>query len=72
MVRGLIYAGAGALVMSHWKVDSAATGLWMQTFYEVAQTRPVPEAIQLASLKVREDPSLRHPYYWAAFTLVGR
>jgi CHAT domain-containing protein len=72
MVRGLIYAGAGALVMSHWQVDSDATALWMQTFYEAAQSRGLPEATRLALLKVKSVPSFRHPYYWAAFTLVGR
>ena len=40
MVRALIYAGAGTLVLSYWEVDSAATALWMQTFYEAAQSRP--------------------------------
>ncbi len=36
MVRALIYAGADTLVLSSWKVDSEATALWMQTFYEAA------------------------------------
>jgi CHAT domain-containing protein len=70
MVRGLLYAGAGSLVMSHWEVDSDATALWMREFYEAAQTRPLPEAVQRASTKVRT--SFSHPYYWAAFTLIGR
>ena len=72
MVRGLIYAGAGALVMSHWEVDSEATALWMQEFYETAQSRSLPEAMQKASAKVRAVPSFQHPSHWAAFTLVGR
>jgi len=72
MVRGLIYAGAGSLVMSHWEVDSDATALWMQEFYQAAQSRPLPEALQRASGKVKAVQSFHHPYYWAAFTLVGR
>lgn len=72
MVRALIYAGAGTLVVSYWKVDSAATALWMQTFYETAQSRPLPEAARAALARVKATPEYAHPYYWAAFTMVGR
>jgi len=72
MVRALIYAGAGTLVLSYWEVDSAATALWMQTFYEAAQSRPVPEAARTALARVKARPEFSHPYYWAAFTMIGR
>ena len=72
MVRALIYAGAGTLVLSYWEVDSAATALWMQTFYEAAQSRPVPEAARAALARVKAKPEYGHPYYWAAFTMIGR
>ena len=72
MVRALIYAGAGTLVLSYWEVDSAATALWMQTFYEAAQSRPLPEAARLALARVKSRPEYGHPYYWAAFTMIGR
>ena len=72
MVRALIYAGAGTLVLSYWEVDSAATALWMQTFYETAQSRPVPEAARAALARVKARPEFGHPYYWAAFTMIGR
>jgi CHAT domain-containing protein len=72
MVRGLMYAGAGTLVLSYWQVDSDATALWMETFYQAALTRPLPEAARIALVKVKSNPSFSHPYYWAAFTMVGR
>jgi CHAT domain-containing protein len=72
MVRALIYAGAGTLVLSYWEVDSAATALWMQTFYEAAQSRPVPEAARVALARVKAKPEFSHPYYWAAFAMIGR
>jgi CHAT domain-containing protein len=72
MVRALIYAGAGTLVLSYWEVDSAATALWMQSLYEAARSRPLPEAARAALMKVKNHPSYRHPYYWAAFAMVGR
>jgi CHAT domain-containing protein len=70
--RSLLYAGAGTLVLSYWEVDSDATALWMQTFYRAALTRPMPEAARLAAQSVRANPAYRHPYYWAAFGMVGR
>jgi CHAT domain-containing protein len=72
MVRALIYAGAGTLVLSYWEVDSAATALWMQAFYEAALTQPLPAAARTALLKVKNTPNYRHPYYWAAFGVTGR
>jgi CHAT domain-containing protein len=72
LVRALIYAGAGALVLSYWEVDSDATALWMRTFYEAALTRPIAEAARVALTRVKSDPAYSHPYYWAAFAMVGR
>jgi CHAT domain-containing protein len=72
MVRGLMYAGAGTLVLSYWEVDSDATALWMQTFYDAALSRPMPEAARAALLKVKSNSAYSHPYYWAAFTMIGR
>ena len=72
MVRALIYAGAGTLVLSHWQVDSAATAVWMQAFYEAGKSRPLTHAARAALVKVKSIPEYRHPYYWAAFTMIGR
>jgi len=72
MARALIYAGAGTLVLSYWEVDSTATALWMQTFYEAAQSRPLAEAARTALARVKARPEFGHPYYWAAFGMIGR
>ncbi len=72
MVRALIYAGAGTLVLSYWEVDSAATALWMQSFYRAAQSRPLADAARAALIQVKARPEYSHPYYWAAFTMIGR
>ena len=67
-----MYAGASTLVLSHWQVDSDATALWMEAFYQAALTKPLPEAARMALIKVKNTPVYSHPYYWAAFTMVGR
>jgi CHAT domain-containing protein len=71
-IRALLYAGAGALVVSYWKVDSAATAIWMRAFYRRSLRAPLAEGARLASMQVRSRPEYRHPFYWAAFILVGR
>ena len=70
--RALLFAGAGTLVLSHWEVESSATALWMQTFYQAALTGPIQEAARAALLKVKNTPEYSHPFYWGAFTMVGR
>jgi CHAT domain-containing protein len=72
MVRALIYAGAGTLVLSYWEVDSAATALWMQSFYQAALSRPLADAARTALTRVKSNPTYSHPYYWAAFAMIGR
>jgi CHAT domain-containing protein len=72
MVRALLYAGAGTLVLSYWEVDSAATALWMRTFYQASLTKPPGEAARAALLRVKKERAFNHPYYWGAFMLVGR
>jgi CHAT domain-containing protein len=32
----------------------------------------MPEAARAALLKVKSNPGFGHPYYWAAFGMVGR
>ena len=59
-------------LLSQWAVDSEATSAWMQAFYEVAQNRPVAEAVRVASMRVKDSPGRAHPFYWAAFTLLAR
>jgi CHAT domain-containing protein len=72
MARALIYAGAPAMLLSQWRVDSESTALWMQTFYQSALSRSIPAAARDALIRVKANPAYRHPYYWAAFTVISR
>ncbi|SEM18465.1 CHAT domain-containing protein [Syntrophus gentianae] len=72
MTRALLYAGAKALVLSSWEVDSASTALWMETFYREAREQPLNEAARRALVAVKANPQYGHPYFWGAFTLMGR
>jgi CHAT domain-containing protein/tetratricopeptide (TPR) repeat protein len=70
--RAFLYAGAQSLILSHWRVDADSTRLWMETFYRAAQTQVPAEAARRALLAVKSKKEYSHPYYWAAFTVIGR
>jgi CHAT domain-containing protein/tetratricopeptide (TPR) repeat protein len=72
MLRALLYAGAGTVVLSNWEVDSASTALWMETFHRAAQANPPVEAARQALRAVKKRPEYAHPYFWSAFMLVTR
>jgi CHAT domain-containing protein len=72
MQQALLFAGAQSLLVSAWKVDSAATSMWMQTFYREAQTKTPAEAAREAIRTVRRDPRYSSPFYWAPFLLIAR
>jgi CHAT domain-containing protein len=63
-------AGAEAIVASLWKVNDEATRDYMVTFHrELGAGHAV--ALQRAQLALLGDPATAHPFYWAAFILIG-
>lgn len=64
-------AGVSTVVASLWQVDDRATGLLMQEFYKNMKTMSKVEALQKAQLYIQKMPNYSHPYYWAAFQVVG-
>lgn len=72
--RAFLAAGAKSLVMSLWPVEDNATGELMQRFYQhLLNGESKVQALRAAqcSLIQRTDTGYTHPYYWAAFRLVG-
>ena len=70
LVRGFLSAGARAVMVSLWAAHDAATAELMQRFYSrLADGLSRAAALRAAQQSLRED--YLHPYYWAAFALVG-
>lgn len=73
LVRFFLRAGVPHVVASRWRVDSAATGFFMQAFYAaLLRGRSVSGSIQTAEAALREQAGLNHPYFWSAFRAFGR
>lgn len=74
LTRAFLYAGANSVVVSYWNVDDIATASLMKEFYQHLQNgTPKDEALRQAKLSLlnSDKRAWRHPYYWAAFVLIG-
>ncbi|MBZ5490742.1 MAG: CHAT domain-containing protein [Acidobacteriia bacterium] len=71
LVRGLLYAGAQTLMVSLWEVHDQSTAEFMRDFYQgYSSSANKANALRNAVLKLKQRHP--HPYYWAAFALVGK
>ncbi|MBD2492517.1 CHAT domain-containing protein [Aulosira sp. FACHB-615] len=67
-----IRAGARSTVASLWLASDDSTPLFMIRFYEELRNRATKaEALRQAQLAILRDEQFSHPYYWAAFVLIG-
>jgi CHAT domain-containing protein len=76
LARAFIYAGARALLVSHWAVNSNATVKLITTaMREIANGKSIgrAEALRRAMLSLIDgrDPKTAHPGDWAPFVVVG-
>jgi CHAT domain-containing protein len=75
----LFVAGCPTAVVSQWKVESASTTELMVGFHrnlKSAADSPKhnggnAEALRRAALKLLRSKQYNHPFYWAAFVVVG-
>jgi CHAT domain-containing protein len=71
LVATFTYAGARNLLVSNWMVDSSATELLMSTLF-TSKAVTQGEAMKAAQQAfIRRSDSYSHPFYWAAFSIVG-
>jgi tetratricopeptide (TPR) repeat protein len=74
MGRAFLAAGASSLVMSLWPVEDNSTNALMQIFYQrLLRGDSKVQALRTAQcyLLTQTAPPYPHPYFWAAFRLVG-
>ena len=76
LARAFFYAGARALLVSHWAVDSkAAARLAIATFDAISTAHMSrAEALRHAMLEYMNDtsnPLNAYPAFWAPFAVIG-
>jgi CHAT domain-containing protein len=70
LMRGFLYAGAPALIMSLWAVNDRSTSeLMRETYSHIRAGADKRSALRRAQLAIKDEYG--HPYYWAPFILMG-
>ena len=65
-------AGCPTTVVSQWKVESRSTSALMVAFHkELRAGRARADALARAMRSQMRQPQWRHPFYWAAFAVIG-
>jgi tetratricopeptide (TPR) repeat protein len=71
LLRGLLYAGAQAVLVTMWDVNDGSTADFMRIFYQrLSGGASKAAALQQAAQEVRA--LYPHPYFWAPFSLIGK
>lgn len=73
LVRAFVGAGARSVVASHWPVpdDFDATKRLISGLFGAKPGTPIAGSLRDAQAGLMDDPLTSHPYYWAAFVVLG-
>lgn len=79
LARAFMYAGSPSVAMTLWKVADRESAALMGHFYQHLEEKlPKSKALQLAktdylnsTLGINDYTLSAHPFYWAAFVLIG-
>lgn len=73
LVRAILGAHVPNVVAARWNVKSTLTAGFMDEFYsQLIHGSSVSSALASAEEQVRTKLHKEHPYYWAAFAVIGR
>ncbi len=73
LVRAFVGAGGRLVVASHWPVpdDYNATERLITGLFTASPGTATVHALRMSQLKLMDDTNTSHPFYWAAFAVVG-
>jgi len=73
LARSFFHAGARALLVTHWQVDSqATTDLMIGAFgANDGGAAGFSDRLRAAQAKLIAQPETAHPFFWGAFVLIG-
>jgi CHAT domain-containing protein len=74
LAQGFLYAGAGSVVATLWRIDDEGAAAFATAFYEAMRTESPLDALVAAQRALLHDPRYARfsaPRYWAAYVLAG-
>lgn len=73
LVRAFVGAGARTVIASHWPVpdDFDATRRLIAGVIEATPGQHLAGSLAAAQARLMDDPNTSHPFYWAAFIILG-
>ena len=71
LVRSFIYAGARAVMATHWLADDYSADKIVRRFFAAADGKPVDAALRSAQVSLIADPAHSHPYFWGPYVVIG-
>jgi CHAT domain-containing protein len=71
LASAFLYAGAGSVVATLWRIDDRGAAELATRFYRHLQDRAPAEALTLAQRDLLRSESFRRPYYWAGYRISG-
>lgn len=71
LVRSFIYAGARAVLATHWVADDKAADAITRQFFAEARGTPMHEALRNAQASLMQQSDTAHPYFWAPYVVIG-
>lgn len=73
LVRAFVGAGARSVLASHWPVpdEFSATENLISALFKADAGTAMNASLAQAQRQAMDDPLTSHPYYWAAFILLG-
>lgn len=73
LVRAFVGAGGRLVIASHWPVpdDFNATARLVGGIFSAAPGVSAVASLRQSQRRLMDDPRTSHPYYWAAFAVIG-
>ena len=74
LAKAFFYAGARALLVSHWPVESNAATVLTTNMFQTLKQNPLigrAEALRRSMMTLASNPKTAHPFFWAPFVVVG-
>jgi CHAT domain-containing protein len=74
LAQAFLYAGAGSVVATLWRIDDEGAAAFAAAFYDAMRTRPPLEALAAAQRALLHDPRYARfsaPRYWAPYVIAG-